>query len=79
MNTMNTAEASYSELVTVMRQQLALSQEDLARLLGVSHATVQRWEHGHHLPSKLARVQQQAFRTKMIAGGKLVLPEGQRP
>ena len=76
---MNTTKPSFSELVTVMRQQLAISQEDLARQLGVSYATVNRWENGHAKPSRLARAQLNAFCDKMIAGGKLVLVEEQRP
>ena len=76
---MNQAEPSFSGLVKVLRQQLALSQEDLARQLGVSFATVNRWENGRRTPSRLAQAQLTAFCDKMIAGGKLVLPEGQRP
>ena len=34
--------------------QLALSQEDLAREIGVSFATVNRWENGRFMPSKMA-------------------------
>ena len=62
-----------------MRRQLALSQEDLARQLGVSNATVNRWEKGHNLPSRLAKAQLNAFCEKMITRGKLVLLEAQRP
>ena len=62
-----------------MRRQLGLSQEDLARRLGVSYATVNRWEKGRNLPSRLARAQLNAFRKKMIECGTLVLPEVQRP
>ena len=35
-----------------IRQNLSLSQEDLAKTLGVSFATVNRWENGHSLPRK---------------------------
>ena len=77
--TVNPAEPSYPALVAELRRQLALSQEDLAHQLGVSYTTVNRWENGRRIPSKLARVQLNAFRAKMIAGGKLVLPEGQHP
>lgn len=62
-----------------MRRQLALSQEALARQLGVSYATVNRWENGHSVPSKLAKAQLNAFCEKMIECGKLVLSEGDRP
>ena len=44
-----------------VRRQLALSREDLARELGVSYATVNRWENGLSKPSKLARAQLDAF------------------
>ena len=70
---------SFSALVKEIRRQLALSQEDLARQLGVSYATVNRWENGLSKPSKLAKAQLVAFCEKMTKRGKLVLPEGQRP
>ncbi len=79
MNPRNTNGPNFSVLVTGLRRQLALSQEDLAHQLGVSYTTVNRWENGRRIPSKLAQVQLNAFRTKMVAGGQLVLPEGQRP
>ena len=79
MNTINTTAASFSGLVAVIRQQLGLSQEDLARQLGVSYATVNRWEKGHNIPSRLARAQLNTFCEKMIECGKLVLVDTQRP
>ena len=42
-------------LIKEVRVQLDLSQEDLAREIGVSFATVNRWENGRFRPSKLAR------------------------
>jgi putative transcriptional regulator len=78
MNDINTAERSFSELVAAIRQQLALSQEDLARQLGVSYATVNRWENGHNIPSRLARTRLHAFCEEKIDSGKLVLRDGQR-
>ena len=44
-------------LVKEVRRQLSLSQEGPARELGVSFATVNRWENGQAEPSKLARAQ----------------------
>lgn len=41
-------------MVKAVRRQLALSQEDLARELGVSYATVRRWENGRAKTSPLA-------------------------
>ena len=61
-------------LVKEVRRQLALSQEDLARELGVSFATVNRWENGKSQPSKLAKAQFDNFCAKMIRQGKLKLP-----
>lgn len=62
-------------LVKEIRRQLTLSQEDLARQLGVSYATVNRWENGQSKPSKLARGQLQAFCKKMARRGKLMVPK----
>ena len=38
-----------------IRSLLRLSQEDFAHEIGVSFATVHRWENGKALPSKLAQ------------------------
>jgi DNA-binding transcriptional regulator YiaG len=62
-------------LVKSIREQLDISQEDLARALGVSFATVNRWENGQARPSKLAKAQLDAFCTRMTEQGKLKLPE----
>lgn len=48
---------NFPELVKDVRKQLGLSQEELAHELGVSFATVNRWENGKTIPSKLARRQ----------------------
>lgn len=44
-----------------LREQLRISQEDLAKELGVSFATVNRWENNKTQPSKLARKQLEQF------------------
>jgi len=62
---------NYPFLVKEIRKQLGLSQEDLARELGVSFATVNRWENGQVKPSKLAKAQLNAFCTRMSGKGKL--------
>jgi len=71
---MNTEKPDYPLLIKEIRRQLALSQEDLARELGVSYATVSRWENGQSKPSRLARVQFDAFCTKMVKQKRLTLP-----
>lgn len=68
----------YPLLVKEVRRQLAISQEDLARELGVSYATVNRWENSQAKPSKLARAQLDAFCERMEAAGMLSLSEGDR-
>lgn len=62
-----------SALLKRVRGQLGLSQEDLAREIGVSFATVNRWENCLTKPSKLAKVQLDAFYTKMVQAKKLKL------
>jgi putative transcriptional regulator len=64
----------YPAMVKEVRRQLALSQEDLARELGVSYATVNRWENEQSKPSKLARAQLDMFCEKMEKRGLLALP-----
>ncbi len=52
---------NFPETVKEVRRQLGLSQEELAHALGVSFATVNRWENGRTAPSKLALRQFEAF------------------
>jgi len=53
----------FSEQVKAVRTSLNLSQEQLAHALGVSFATVNRWENGKTNPSKLALKQFNFFCT----------------
>lgn len=46
---------SFSEKVKYVRLELKLSQEELAHELGVSFATINRWENGSYNPSRLAQ------------------------
>ncbi|GAB4346240.1 MAG: hypothetical protein Kow0089_23570 [Desulfobulbaceae bacterium] len=64
---------NFPETVKEVRRQLALSQEELAHALGVSFATVNRWENGKTLPSKLAMKQFAAFCAGQTRSGKLNL------
>lgn len=63
--------ADFSTKVKSVRQKLALSQEDLAKALGVSFATVNRWENGKTNPSKLARNQFEQFYAQQEKQGLL--------
>ena len=62
---------TFSERVKKVRSQLNLSQEDLAHAIGVSFATVNRWENGKTSPSKLALRQFEQFCTLKQAQGEL--------
>ena len=55
-----------AEELKKLRQQQGWSQEDLARNLGVSFATVNRWENGKTKPSRLAqeKIKQVAYMGK---------------
>ena len=44
-----------SEQIKAIRTKLRMSQEAFALTLGVSFATVNRWENGHNSPTRLAR------------------------
>lgn len=43
---------SFSEKLVYVRAKMDLSQEQLAKALNVSFATINRWEQGHTKPSK---------------------------
>lgn len=45
----------YSKLIKALRKSMILSQEEFAKYLGVSFATVNRWERGHHEPTYAAK------------------------
>lgn len=58
--------------VKEVRRQLGLSQKELAHALGVSFATVNRWENGKTVPSKLAQNQFRLFCDQKKMEGLLV-------
>ncbi len=45
----------YQILVKRLRDKLILSQTELAQMLGVSYASVNRWEKNHHEPTIKAK------------------------
>lgn len=57
---------NFADQVKRLRTQMAVSQEELARELGVSFATVNRWENGHRAPLPMAR---RAFEALCLAKG----------
>ena len=42
---------NYKKLVKEIREKLIITQEELAALLGVSFASINRWETGKHEPT----------------------------
>lgn len=45
----------YNVLILRLRAQLNISQEELAKILGVSVISVNRWENGHFEPTKIVK------------------------
>ena len=45
----------FSQIVKTTRQKTGMSQEDLARALRVSFATINRWENGKTRPNQLTQ------------------------
>lgn len=41
--------------ITALRRRLSMTQEEFAHAIGVTVSTVNRWENGHIVPSRLAR------------------------
>jgi DNA-binding transcriptional regulator YiaG len=64
---------NFPKQVKEVRLQLSISQEELAHALGVSFATVNRWENGKTLPSKLAQRQFEQYCRERKATGELRL------
>lgn len=58
---MGNEEKDYAALVKALRQRLGLTQEQFAHHLGVTFASVNRWENGQVKPSPLARQQLEAL------------------
>ena len=54
-------ERDYAALVKSLRQRLGLTQEQFAHRLGVTFASVNRWENGQVKPSPLARQKLEAL------------------
>ena len=69
---MNRHTENFPERVKDVRRQLGLSQEELAHALGVSFATVNRWENGKTVPSKLAQRQFELFCAQKRKQGELL-------
>jgi len=52
---------SIAEILKMIRKEMNISQETLARDLNVSYATLNRWENNKVKPSRLAKIQIQDY------------------
>lgn len=53
----------YGKMIKALREKMTLSQAELAKALGVSYASVNRWETGKHEPTiKIKRKLKALFR-----------------
>lgn len=50
------AKIDYADGILQLRAKLNLSQEELAKILGVSYISVNRWENDKYAPTKLVKV-----------------------
>lgn len=61
---------NYAQKIKEIRETLLLSQEELAKELGITFATVNRWENGHHEPTiKMKKVIRDYCKKKKIKLG----------
>lgn len=63
-------EQDVSRLVRTLRERLSLTQERFAGKLGVTFATVNRWENGRSKPSPLAMKQLGELATELGSRGR---------
>lgn len=63
------SESSFANDVKALRNALGLSQKALAQDLGVSYATINRWEMGHTEPHNLVREHFESYKDKMTKKG----------
>lgn len=64
-------------LIGEIRQQLKLTQEELAHQLGVTFATVNRWENQRNTPSSLALKQIEQFLKNQGKSAEILLKNWQ--
>ena len=62
-----------------LRSRLGLTQEEFAHALGITVSTVNRWEKGHSVPSKLARASLARFAGRRGVAVESLLEDARRP
>lgn len=60
------------EILRMIRKELNISQESLARELNVSFATMNRWENNKARPSRLAILQIKNYAAKQKVSAKII-------
>jgi len=62
----------YSKALKGLREKLLLSQTEMAKMLGVSYVSVNRWENGKHEPSYKAKrkIRDLCIKNGIIASGE---------
>lgn len=63
---------SIDEILKLLRKELNISQESLARELNVSFASLNRWENNKAKPSRLAILQIKEFATRQNVSPELI-------
>ena len=59
---------TFSAILRIIRNELGLTQEQLAHELNISFSTLNRWGNGHTSPSRLAKIHLKEYcHTKSIA------------
>lgn len=65
-------------LIYELRQLTKLTQVQLAKVLGVSYETINRWENGHIQPSPLALKQIQSFVNELSMSSSQAVQDGSK-
>ncbi|MGI6751557.1 MAG: helix-turn-helix domain-containing protein [Anaerovoracaceae bacterium] len=63
---------TFDEILKSIRNELNITQEQLARDLNVSFSTLNRWENGHNTPSRLARMRLFEYCTKKSISAEII-------
>ena len=66
--------AKFGEKLRKVRKSMGLSQENFARMIGVTFVTVNRWERGHFKPSPLAMANLISFLPQYFKESKSTTP-----
>jgi len=64
---------SLDEIIKNIRKELNITQEQLARDLDISYATLNRWENGHNIPNRLTRKAIAAYCSKKGMSSKIII------